>query len=134
MISVRPTTETGRLLAAATIGVCLFFVFYGRLPGIVATLLAVGSGVGSIALLAGYNGYDRGSESVSLQIATVIALGILAGMAFTDEQAILSRRPGMADVPSSGGVFVWVVPAILLGLLAHRLGRRVAIERSTAEE
>lgn len=94
----------------------------------------VGSGVGSIVFLAGYNGYDRGSEKVSLQIAAVIPLGILAGMAFTDEQAILANRPGMTDVPSSGGMFVWVVPAVLLGLLVHRLVRKVAIKRSAAEK
>lgn len=135
MTSIRPATETGRLLVAATIGVCLFFVLYGRLLGSVAFLLYVGTGVLFLVLLAGYNGYDRGSERGSMLIAAGIMLGITFAMAATDVQEIASRGPGHADIPGGNGESLfWVLPAIALGLAAHRVGRYVENRRSPAEE
>lgn len=116
----------GRLLLAIVGAVCLFVVLYGRLLDGITFFLTVGSGVLLLLLLAGYNGYDRGSERESMLIAAVIMFGITFAMVATDVQAIASRGPGHADIPGGNGESLfWVLPAIALGLAAHRIGRYV---------
>lgn len=123
-----------RLLVAMVVGACLFAVLYGRVLGGVAFFSTVGSGVLLLGVIAGYNGYDGGIALTAVLVAAVITTGIVAAMALTDVRAILSQGPGHVDMPDTGvGIFVWLGPAILLGLLAHRLGTRIHDRRATTE-
>lgn len=123
-----------RLLVATVIGACLFLALYVGLLGSVGFFLAVGIGALLMVLLTGYNGYDGGIPVTAILIATLVTTSVVAGVVFAGAPAAVSSGGGIGDGPSTGvGTLVFVVPAIGLGLLAHRIGKSIERRRSSTE-